>query len=203
MTVLELLNFVKKLVCLCELFRLYDIHSICGFFGGARLSTWLNVVPSLQHYSELPDIKRVIVNTHAIEPQVFLPLVPFIFEEICRIGLWLCNSFQSLVEFFGTLSREWALECMKDLLLVNLRGNLQIIVQVLISFIISEYKWDISCRILYLNHDVASLYLRNACVQVAKEYSEQLGVDQCIKLFEQFKSYEGLYFFLGSYLSSR
>ena len=23
-----------------------------------------------QHYSELPDIKRVIVNTHAIEPQV-------------------------------------------------------------------------------------------------------------------------------------
>ncbi|XP_065046361.1 clathrin heavy chain 1 isoform X1 [Musa acuminata AAA Group] len=95
----------------------------------------------LQHYTELPDIKRVIVNTHAIEPQ-------------------------ALVEFFGTLSKEWALECMKDLLLVNLRGNLQII------------------------------------VQTAKEYSEQLGVDACIKLFEQFKSYEGLYFFLGSYLSS-
>lgn len=34
------------------------------------------------------------------------------------------------MEFFGTLSTEWALECMKDLLLVNLRGNLQIIVQV-------------------------------------------------------------------------
>ncbi|CAM0874310.1 unnamed protein product [Alopecurus aequalis] len=96
---------------------------------------------ALQHYAELPDIKRVIVNTHAIEPQ-------------------------ALVEFFGTLSKEWALECMKDLLLVNLRGNLQIV------------------------------------VQAAKEYSEQLGVDACIKLFEQFKSYEGLYFFLGSYLSS-
>jgi clathrin heavy chain len=40
-------------------------------------------------------------------------------------------------------------------------------------------------------------------VQVAKEYSEQLGVDGCIKIFEQFRSYEGLYFFLGSYLSSR
>ncbi|KAJ6750992.1 hypothetical protein OIU85_001517 [Salix viminalis] len=98
-------------------------------------------IRALQHYTELPDIKRVIVNTHAIEPQ-------------------------ALVEFFGTLSREWALECMKDLLLVNLRGNLQII------------------------------------VQTAKEYCEQLGVDGCIKLFEQFKSYEGLYFFLGSYLSS-
>ncbi|CAI9767563.1 unnamed protein product [Fraxinus pennsylvanica] len=96
---------------------------------------------ALQHYTELSDIKRIIVNTHAIEPQ-------------------------ALVEFFGTLSREWALECMKDLLLVNLRGNLQII------------------------------------VQVAKEYCEQLGVDACIKIFEQFKSYEGLYFFLGSYLSS-
>ncbi|KAL8144041.1 hypothetical protein V2J09_017073 [Rumex salicifolius] len=96
---------------------------------------------ALRHYSELPDVKRVIVNTHAIEPQ-------------------------ALVEFFGTLSKEWALECMKDLLLVNLRGNLQII------------------------------------VQVAKEYSEQLGIDGCIKLFEQFKSYEGLYFFLGSFLSS-
>ncbi|VAI30566.1 unnamed protein product [Triticum turgidum subsp. durum] len=96
---------------------------------------------AMQHYAELPDIKRVIVNTHAIEPQ-------------------------ALVEFFGTLSKEWALECMKDLLLVNLRGNLQIV------------------------------------VQAAKEYCEQLGVDACIKLFEQFKSYEGLYFFLGSYLSS-
>ncbi|KNA23309.1 hypothetical protein SOVF_026060 [Spinacia oleracea] len=98
-------------------------------------------IQALRHYTDLPDIKRVIVNTHAIEPQ-------------------------ALVEFFGTLSREWALECMKDLLLVNLRGNLQII------------------------------------VQAAKEYCEQLGVDSCMKLFEQFKSYEGLYFFLGSYLSS-
>ncbi|BBN15445.1 clathrin heavy chain [Marchantia polymorpha subsp. ruderalis] len=95
---------------------------------------------ALQHYSDLTDIKRVVINTHAIEPQ-------------------------ALVEFFGTLSRDWALDCMKELLLVNMRGNLQII------------------------------------VQVAKEYSEQLGVDSCVKLFEQFKSYEGLYFFLGSSLS--
>ncbi|KAL6505740.1 Clathrin heavy chain [Orobanche hederae] len=56
------------------------------------------------HYSELPDIKRVIVNTHIVEPQ-------------------------ALVEFFGTLIEEWAMECMKDLLLVNVRGNLQIIAQ--------------------------------------------------------------------------
>ncbi|CAN7002475.1 unnamed protein product [Brassica rapa subsp. trilocularis] len=96
-------------------------------------------IQSLKHYSDLNDIKRVIVNTHAIEPQ-------------------------ALVDFLGTLSSDWAMECMKELLIVNPRGNLQIIVQ--------------------------------AC----KEYCEQLGVDACIKLFEQFKSYEGLYFFLGSYV---
>lgn len=45
---------------------------------------------ALQHYSDLPDIKRVIINTHAIDPQ-------------------------QLVEFFGSLSAEWALECLKVL----------------------------------------------------------------------------------------
>ena len=43
---------------------------------------------ALQHYSDLPDIKRVIVNTHAIDPQ-------------------------QLVEFFGSLSAEWALDCLR------------------------------------------------------------------------------------------
>jgi hypothetical protein len=36
----------------------------------------------------LQDIKRVIVNTHAMDPQ-------------------------QLIEFFGSLSAEWALECLK------------------------------------------------------------------------------------------
>ena len=43
---------------------------------------------ALQHYTDLKDIKRVIVNTHAIDPQ-------------------------ALVEFFGSLSSEWALECLR------------------------------------------------------------------------------------------
>jgi hypothetical protein len=58
--------------------------------------------------------------------------------EFLNFLLIMC-SLQSLVEFFGTLSREWALECMKDLLLVNLRGNLQIIVQVHIV-VLSNWK---------------------------------------------------------------
>ncbi|CAM0950540.1 unnamed protein product [Alopecurus aequalis] len=134
-----------RIAQLCEKAGLYLRAlqvSIFAWFWWIPFCSLLNYsYIAMQHYAELPDIKRVIVNTHAIEPQ-------------------------ALVEFFGTLSKEWALECMKDLLLVNLRGNLQIV------------------------------------VQAAKEYAEQLGVDACIKLFEQFKSYEGLYFFLGSYLSS-
>ena len=43
---------------------------------------------ALQHYTDLVDIKRVLINTHAIEPQ-------------------------QLVEYFGSLSAEWALECLK------------------------------------------------------------------------------------------
>jgi hypothetical protein len=80
---------------------------------------------------------------------------------------------------------------MKDLLLVNLRGNLQIIVQV-------EYRLE-----AITNTTFSFGANRHLSMQTAKEYCEQLGVDACIKLFEQFKSYEGLYFFLGSYLSSR
>lgn len=49
---------------------------------------------ALQHYSDLPDIKRVIINTHAIDPQ-------------------------QLVEFFGSLSAEWALECLRVSRLCN------------------------------------------------------------------------------------
>jgi hypothetical protein len=43
--------------------------------------------------------------------------------------LW--SDFQDLVKFFGTIPRESALECMEHLLLGNLSGNLQLIVQVL------------------------------------------------------------------------
>lgn len=77
----------------------------------------------------------LIVNTHAIEPQVntleFCALI-YLFNAVLSYMClkFLQHLFQALVEFFGTLSKEWALECMKDLLLVNLRGNLQIIVQV-------------------------------------------------------------------------
>uniref|UniRef100_M4ELN0 Clathrin heavy chain n=1 Tax=Brassica campestris TaxID=3711 RepID=M4ELN0_BRACM len=49
--------------------------------------------------------------------------------QLCeKAGLYI-QSLKALVDFLGTLSSDWAMECMKELLIVNPRGNLQIIVQ--------------------------------------------------------------------------
>lgn len=36
------------------------------------------------------------------------------------------------------------------------------------------------------------------CVQIATKYHEQLGTSALIEIFESFKSFEGLFYFLGS-----
>ena len=69
---------------------------------------------------------------------------------------------QWLVNYFGSLSVEDSLECLKGMLSANIRQNLQI------------------------------------CVQVATKYHEQLSTNALIDIFESFKSYEGLFYFLGS-----
>lgn len=92
---------------------------------------------ALEHYTDLYDIKRAVVHTHLLSPE------------------W-------LVGFFGTLSVEDSLECLKAMLTANIRQNLQI------------------------------------CIQIATKYHEQLTTKALIDLFESFKSYEGLFYFLGS-----
>ena len=67
-----------------------------------------------------------------------------------------------MVNYFGTLSVEDSLDCLKEMLSNNIRQNLQI------------------------------------CVQVATKYHEQLTTAALIDLFESFKSFEGLFYFLGS-----
>ena len=67
-----------------------------------------------------------------------------------------------MVNFFGTLSVEDSMECLKAMLQANIRQNLQV------------------------------------CVQVATKYHEQLTTNTLIDLFESFKSFEGLFYFLGS-----
>ncbi|KAH8356172.1 clathrin heavy chain [Drosophila serrata] len=92
---------------------------------------------ALEHYTDLYDIKRAVVHTHMLNAE------------------W-------LVSFFGTLSVEDSLECLKAMLTANLRQNLQI------------------------------------CVQIATKYHEQLTTKALIDLFEGFKSYDGLFYFLSS-----
>ncbi|KAK7088574.1 clathrin heavy chain 1 [Littorina saxatilis] len=92
---------------------------------------------ALEHYTDLYDIKRAVVHTHLLNPE------------------W-------LVTYFGSLSVEDSLECLKAMLTANIRQNLQV------------------------------------CVQIASKYHEQLSTDSLIELFESFKSYEGLFYFLGS-----
>jgi clathrin heavy chain len=92
---------------------------------------------ALEHYSDIYDIKRTIVHTHLLNPE------------------WVVN-------YFGRLSVEQSLECVKEMLTVNMRQNLQI------------------------------------CVQIAIKYSDQLGPASLISLFEQFKTFEGLYYYLGA-----
>ncbi|UYV68263.1 CLTC [Cordylochernes scorpioides] len=92
---------------------------------------------ALEHYTDLYDIKRAMVHTHLLNPE------------------WLVN-------YFGSLSVEDSLECLRAMLTHNLRQNLQL------------------------------------AVQVATKYHEQLTTTSLIDLFESFKSYEGLFYFLGS-----
>lgn len=52
-----------------------------------------------------------------------------------------------------------------------------------------------SCKAM-LQHNIRQNL--QVVVQICSKYHEQLGTHECIELFESFKSYEGLYYFLGA-----
>ena len=92
---------------------------------------------ALEHYTDIYDIKRAVVHTHMLNPD------------------WLVN-------YFGSLSVDDSLECLKTMMQANIRQNLQV------------------------------------CVKIASKYHEQLTTQSLVDLFESFKSFEGLFYFLGS-----
>lgn len=67
------------------------------------------MLQALEHFTDIHDIKRVIPYTHAMNAE------------------WLVN-------YFGTLSVDQTLECLKEMLSNNLRQNLQVVVQVAIKY---------------------------------------------------------------------
>jgi len=64
---------------------------------------------ALEHYTDIADVKRVIVHTNMIPAEV-------------------------LIAYFGNLSAEFGLECLKTLLATNPSGNAQICVQIATKF---------------------------------------------------------------------
>ncbi|KAF9912226.1 hypothetical protein BX616_010375 [Lobosporangium transversale] len=115
-----------------EMFTHYDRASVASMCEKAGLYQ-----RALEHYTEISDIKRVLVHTHLLTPD------------------W-------VVSYFGRLSVEHSMECLREMLNVNMRQNLQLV------------------------------------VQVATKYSDQLGTNKLIELFESYKTFEGLYHYLGS-----
>ncbi|KAJ7074901.1 hypothetical protein B0H15DRAFT_868488 [Mycena belliarum] len=115
-----------------EMFTHYDRPRIANLCEKAGL-----LQRALEHYEDLADIKRAIVHTAALQPE------------------WLIN-------YFSNLTTEQSMACLQEMLKVNIRQNLQIV------------------------------------IQIATKYSDILGPVKLIEMFEGFKSFEGLYYYLGS-----
>lgn len=91
----------------------------------------------MELYDDPAAIKRVLVNSQLINQE------------------W-------LIEYFGNLSVEQSLDCLREMLKFNIRQNLQVV------------------------------------VHIATKYSDLLGPLKLIELFQSFKTFEGLYHYLGS-----
>ncbi|GJE98267.1 clathrin heavy chain [Phanerochaete sordida] len=115
-----------------EMFTHYDRPRIANLCEKAGL-----LQRALEHYEDLADIKRVIVHASAFPID------------------WLVN-------YFSRLTTEQSMGCLYEMLRVNIRQNLQ------------------------------------AVIQIATKYSDILGPVKLIEMFESFKSFEGLYYYLGS-----
>lgn len=118
-----------------EMFHHYDRNSVAQLCEKAGL-----LQRALELYTDVADIKRGLMNTQVLPPD------------------W-------LVAYFGRLSVDDSLSCLKEMLATNIRQNLQVV------------------------------------IQIAVKYSELLTPARLIELFETFKTYEGLYYYLGSILS--
>ena len=116
-----------------KMFHHYDRHRVAQLCEQAGLNQ-----RALEHYTEMPDIKRVLARSSGLPPEFF-------------------------VEFFSQRSPEESLELLEILLRApgGPRQNLQIV------------------------------------VQVAVAYYAQLTPAKVIEMFEKFKSYEGMYYFLN------
>lgn len=117
-------------------FTHYDRHKIAQLCEHAQL-----FMRALEHYDDLEDIKRVLIHAPQISPEF-------------------------LLEYFGRMTPENCLECLRDLLKYNQQQNIRLV------------------------------------VDIAKKWSDTLTPEKLIGLFEEFKNYSGLFFYLGSFVNN-
>ena len=138
-TALASLSSVKRLGCTCEPSRSVSLHSYSSYILSVS-----QFIKSLLYCDTALCRVAWYQTSHCKYPLHWATglFYSVTFEYQSTIA-WSINNIlsQALVEFFGTLSKEWALECMKDLLLVNLRGNLQIVVQVILFHFLFFRIW--------------------------------------------------------------
>ena len=115
-----------------EMFSHYDRARVAQLCENAQLYQ-----RALENSDDPASIKRNIVRTDKLNPE------------------W-------LVSYFGRMSLEQSLDCLNEMLKVNIRQNL------------------------------------HAVYQVATKYSDLLGPQRLIDLFEKYRTAEGLYYYLGS-----
>ncbi|KAG9438600.1 hypothetical protein H6P81_021454 [Aristolochia fimbriata] len=181
------------------------LMNVCGRFG---------FVPDLTHYHVNPR-KAPLVVVQLCDDECPEDFIKAAKEYPQPLGVDACirlfeqfKSYEGSYFFLGTYlsSRSYPLPCMpticfdilKDMAKKANPGNAPLVVVQLLD---DECPEDFVKVLLYLS--VLSFQRILLWSNAAKEYPQPLGVDACIRLFEQFKSYEGLYFFLGGYLSSR
>lgn len=115
-----------------EMFSYYDKGRVAQLCENAQLYQ-----RALENSDDSAARKRNIVQTDKLNPE------------------W-------LVGYFGRMSLEESLDCLNEMLKVNIRQNLQ------------------------------------AVVQIATKYSDLLGPNRLVDLFEKYRTAEGLYYYLGS-----
>ncbi|OHT11249.1 Clathrin heavy chain 1 [Tritrichomonas foetus] len=81
-------------------FTFYDRQRVAALCERAG-----NFQRALEHYTDLPSIKRCIVNTQSI-------------------------SQDFLVQYFDNMSPEWSIDCLRELLISNPRANVQLVVYI-------------------------------------------------------------------------
>lgn len=118
-----------------KLFSHYDKPRIAQFCEKAGL-----FLRALENYTDIQDIRRVLLNTHAIDKS-------------------------HLINFLARLTPENALVCLNDMIKHN-RQNVSI------------------------------------AAEAAVKYNGKIPTADLIKLFDTYGSFDGIYYFLGSILST-